>query len=137
MKRSPELAQLSREHYHALKLALDARRAAESGAPGNLAAMAIAIRQTALAELEPHFKEEEERLLPALAAAGCGELVALTLEDHRQLRQAIAALADPSPSALLHFAELLQGHVRFEERELFQVAQERLDAAALAALLKG
>ncbi len=71
MKRHPDLLQRSREHYGALKLARDARRAAESGA--------------------------------------------------------VAALATPDADTLLRFAELLGAHVRFEEREVFEAAQARLD----------
>lgn len=136
MKRNPELLVLSREHYRALKLALDAKKAGEKAAPEEIAAVAAFLVEAAAKDLEPHFRVEEAHLLPAMGAAGCHELVARTLEEHRLLREAVVALAAPTPAVLLHFAELLQAHVRFEERELFQAAQEQLDPAALAVLLK-
>lgn len=135
MKRCAELLQLSREHYHALKLALDAKKAAAGSDAAAMAQQAAAILTAAAAELEPHFQLEESRLLPAMAAAGCADLVARTLDEHRQLREAVAALAQPSSQVLQRFSELLQAHVRFEERELFEAAQAQLDAATLAALI--
>ena len=135
MKRCPELLELSREHYSALKIALEAKKVAQGAIPTHLADAAAAVGAAMAAELEPHFQVEEAHLLPALAAAGCDELVTRTLAEHRQLRDAVTALTEPTPGRLLHFADLLQAHVRFEERELFETAQERLPASALAALL--
>lgn len=125
MKRSPALIELSREHHQALRLALAARRAAVSGADEEVAALAQQVRALMASELEQHFCREEADLLPLLAAAGHAELVSRTLAEHRLLRQSAAALVSPQRGLLLAFAELLQAHVRFEERELFQVCEEQ------------
>lgn len=127
MKRHPELLQLSREHYGALKLARDAKRAAESGKPGDVAALAQRVGQVFAAELDPHFRVEEQGILVQLAQAGEHELVARTLADHAELRRLAAALATPAAATLLNFAELLGAHVRFEEREVFEAAQRKLE----------
>ena len=127
MKRHPGLLQLSREHYGALKLARDARRAAGSGEPGAVAALAQRVVQTFAAELDPHFCVEEQGILVLLARAGQHELVARTLADHAELRCLAKALATPDADTLLRFAELLGAHVRFEEREVFEAAQASLD----------
>jgi hypothetical protein len=37
-------------------------------------------------------------------------------------------------TGLLHFAQLLSDHIRFEENELFEVAQRRLSVDQLSAL---
>lgn len=127
MKRHPELLQLSREHYGALKLARDAKRAAASGTPGDVAALARRVVEAFAAELDPHFQVEELGILVQLAQAGDRELVAHTLADHAELRRLASLLATPTADTLLRFAELLAAHVRFEEREVFEAAQTRLD----------
>jgi hemerythrin-like domain-containing protein len=127
MKRHPQLQDISREHHGALKLARDARRAAESAAPGVVAALAQRVAQTFAAELDPHFCVEEQGILVLLAQAGQHELVVRTLADHTELRRLAALLANPDAETLSRFADLLATHVRFEERELFEAAQDRLD----------
>jgi len=127
MKRHPDLLQLSREHYGALKLARDAKRAAESGTAGDVAALAQRVIAVFAAELDPHFRVEEQGILVRLAEAGKHELVARTLADHAELRRLAVALATPAADTLLNFAELLGAHVRFEEREMFEAAQRKLE----------
>ena len=126
MKRHAALLQLSREHHTALKLARVARFACDAG--HEMAIIQAAEKITALFadELEPHFQAEEETLLPALAAAGERELVRRTLDEHAELRALNRRLAEPDGETLARFAALLHDHVRFEERELFETAQERL-----------
>ena len=128
MKRHQTLQDLSREHHSALKLALGARRAATSGDAGKIAAAIASCADVFAAELEPHFMIEESSLLPAMAQAGEAALVARTLREHAELRALLGRVLDPDADAttLLSFADLLSAHVRFEERELFEVAQQRL-----------
>lgn len=128
MKRHPALLQHSRDHHHALKLARLARFAADSGAPPAIAEAVQAIAEQFPARLEPHFQEEEEGLLVRLAGAGQQELVRRTRDEHRLLRELDERLrAQPDDLvALSSFATLLHDHVRFEERELFEIAQTLL-----------
>ncbi len=84
------------------------------------------------AELEPHFRLEEDRLLPALRRAGETPLVARTLSEHADLRRLIA---DNQTGNLAQFADLLTAHIRFEEKELFQRAQQLLDLGQLTELM--
>jgi hemerythrin-like domain-containing protein len=129
MKRSPALRQLSREHHTALSLALRIAKATEPAAQERLLATIPALFR---GELEPHFQEEERSLLPQLAQAGETTLVARTLDEHAQMRALAAAIAAGDAAALAPFGELLQAHVRFEERELFVVAEQRLFAGDAA-----
>lgn len=123
MKRHQSLQDLSREHHTALALALAARRAASSGDPQQVAATASHCVEVFAASLEPHFVVEETSLLPAMAQAGEQELVARTLAEHAALRALLTDLPAGDAVTLLRFADLLSAHVRFEERELFEVAQ--------------
>ncbi len=127
MKRHPDLLQLSREHYGALKLARDARHTAASGDANEVAALAQRVVAVFPVELDPHFCVEEQGILLLLAQAGRHELVTRTLADHAELRRLARALATPDADTLLRFAELLSAHVRFEEREVFEAAQASLD----------
>jgi len=127
MKRHAELLELSREHHGALKLARDARRAADSAAADEIERLAQRVVDTFAAELDPHFRVEEEGLLPFLATAGESALVQRTLAEHLELRALAFAMQRPEAATLRRFADLLAAHVRFEERELFETAQTRLD----------
>lgn len=128
MKRHAELLSLSREHHGALKLARASRRVADSGHAGDIERQASQVVAVFAAELEPHFRTEEEGLLRWLVAAGQSLLVERTLADHRELRALADELRQPAAATLQRFADLLDAHVRFEERELFETAQALMPA---------
>ncbi len=128
MKRHPALVALSREHHTALSLANRVRKAAATGDAELLEAARAEVVARFETELEPHFAAEELSLLPELASAGEIVLVERTLDEHRELRALVHALASreaaPEPAQCLgDFGALLAAHVRFEERELFERAQ--------------
>lgn len=128
MKRHAALIQHSRDHHHALKLVRLARFAADSGSPEAIEEAARTITALFPEKLEPHFQDEEQGLLPRLAEIGQNELVDRTLNEHALLRELNARLGiNPADAvALSSFASLLHDHVRFEERELFEIAQTLL-----------
>jgi Hemerythrin HHE cation binding domain len=130
MKRSPELTPLSRDHHKALSHALRLRRADADGvaevAGGFLAFLAGDGRR--------HFSQEEEHLLPALPpdAAALGDRVR---DEHAEiLRRAEHLGAEPAAPAAHELGVLLDAHVRFEERVLFPLLEERLTPGHLAEL---
>lgn len=129
MKRDVRLRGLSSEHHQALVLARRLSRRAAAGALD--AALALELAERFTAELEPHFRVEEEVLLTALDALGEGALVERTRSDHAYLREAAARAARGELEVIAAFAERLVSHVRFEERELFPVCEARLGAAVL------
>lgn len=126
MKRHPHLQDLSREHHGALKLARAARQAAESGGPSDVTTLAQHVVRQFTAELDPHFRIEEQGILAALAQAGEQRLVQRTLGEHAELRRLAALLCAPDATTLLRFADLLAAHVRFEERDLFEAVQAEM-----------
>jgi hemerythrin-like domain-containing protein len=85
-----------------------------------------------------HFRIEEEILLPTWAVhaevdrAG----VARMLDEHLVIRREALRLAagDASLAEVHELGQLLHDHVRFEERELFPIIEEALDAGALGSL---
>ncbi len=88
------------------------------------------------AVLEPHFKIEEELMAPALKAHGKAELAEQQLGEHAQIRALFASDSERSAANLMRFGQLLEQHVRFEERELFEFAQDAMSPEELAAIAK-
>jgi hypothetical protein len=133
VKRHPHLVPLSDDHHDALVLARRSRRTGESGGSPEISAQTWSDVQRRFArKLEPHFRVEEEWLLPQLESAGETALVERTRADHASLRALVAGAA--SRERLLAFGKLLHDHVRFEERELFACAQRVLPASVLEAV---
>lgn len=118
MKRHPQLLELSREHHTALSLAQRGRQAIASHDAATLQNFSREAVRRFQDDLEPHFQEEESAWLPTLAAGGHTALVHRTLTEHADLRRLAASLAEDTAATGL-FCELLNAHVRFEERELF------------------
>lgn len=130
MQRDPSLRNLSSEHHSGLVIARKARKAVDQEAAAQAAAWE-SIQQIFRSELEPHFQTEERALLPALRETGEEALVERTLQEHRAMR---ALIADNNPANLMPFAEALKAHIRFEENELFEIAQKMLGPERLAEL---
>ncbi len=131
MKRHRALLPLSDDHHRALVLARRARRAASLD-DGELELLARDAQRAFDAELEPHFRVEEDVLLPVLAAR-CEELLRRrTADDHGALRS-LARVAWTREVARA-FGERLEKHVRFEERVLFPRAESLLSEAELEAV---
>ncbi len=124
MKRDPRLQGLSSEHHRALVLARSL--AVRAGEPGMTTGLVAELEDRFARELEPHFRDEEEVLLPALLAAGEVGLSRRTADDHAALRRHVAAVADGDLARIPDFARHLVSHVRFEERELFPCCEQRL-----------
>lgn len=83
-------------------------------------------------EGERHFAQEEELLLPVIpgGTAAAGERL---IAEHAEIRDQARALGERlGPVAAVRLGELLASHIRFEERELFPMLEQRLSPAALA-----
>jgi hemerythrin-like domain-containing protein len=118
LKRHLRLQPLSHDHHRALVLARHAQRAADRGADASALAQTWSdVAQRFGSELEPHFRIEEAWLFPDLVDVGEVGLAERALADHARLRELVREEA--TREIALEFAELLERHVRFEERELF------------------
>ncbi|MFA7249019.1 MAG: hemerythrin domain-containing protein [Dehalococcoidia bacterium] len=135
MTRDDRLMRLSRDHHHALVLALRVQRelpAADESAASALLADAVRFWSTGL---QPHIEVENEALLARLAAHGDEGLAhaGRLQREHRELDEAITAVrnggsAHDRRAALTRFGSLLGGHIRWEERELFDWMQGHFTA---------
>jgi len=132
MKRDARLRKLSSEHHNALVLARALSRHAAAGTAD--AAVVRQLRERFERELQPHFRVEEDLLLPALRSIGDDALAARVEADHSALRSHLAAAERGEDGHVASFAALLTEHVRFEERELFPSCEARLPGALLDAV---
>jgi hemerythrin-like domain-containing protein len=137
MKRSRELRPLSAEHHQALLVAFQVKKSLEghpeaAGAPRDVPGLLALARRFEEQVFRSHAKAEEELLGRYLTAADTRRLVS----EHAELSRLVQLARGSAPADLrAHlgaFADLLERHVRWEERELFPYAEDHLDHEALA-----
>jgi hemerythrin-like domain-containing protein len=135
VKRSEELAPLSRDHHHGLLAALRLTRAttadAASAVSGFLAYWDDEGRQ--------HFAIEEDLLLPGFArhvAADHEEIVRVLVEhvDLRRRAQDLAGQGEPALDDLHELGARMRTHIRHEEDVLFPLIERTLEPDELVAL---
>jgi iron-sulfur cluster repair protein YtfE (RIC family) len=131
-RRHDSLIPLSREHHYALMLCLRLHR----GLPIHQHDddwLRIKRDQTVEffdSDLTPHFRAEEEVLFPAMRnLAGADALLDELLSEHDRIRLLIRSLRDASgnslATALNEVADLLESHIRKEERQLFPIYERQ------------
>ena len=134
--RHPSLVPLSHDHHHGLALALRCRKQAlgqirPMGTPG-LRERSREILEFYDGNLVAHFRAEEEVLFPLLRAAvsQSSAIIDELARQHDEIRRAMAQLKAGAGSAKLIFdlADLLERHIRKEERELFPLFEQNLSA---------
>jgi hemerythrin-like domain-containing protein len=134
VKRSPELTPLSHEHHQALFVAIGLKRAEGDGAEATAAFL-----DYHEATGERHFEIEEQVLLPGWLAVdpdGDADAARRGHAEHLDFRTATARLRAREAAAdeLRALGELLERHVRYEERELFPMIESRLGDEQLRSL---
>ena len=132
IKRSEYLKPLSREHHYSLLFGWKLRQGISHGV--EVGRMIEYIRYFEQHMLIPHFKEEET----CLFVYSDNPFVQQALDEHRHILSMIATIkAEPSRVAyadLESLAEIVDRHVRFEERQLFPYLEENLTQAQLEAV---
>jgi hemerythrin-like domain-containing protein len=140
--RHASLVPLSHDHHHALALALRCRKQAlgrlkPMGAEG-LKARAEEFKEFFNTKLKRHFNAEEQILFPFLRAATpeSNGLIDELLKEHEQIRRTALTMEAGKDRARILFdlGDLLERHIRREERELFDLFESRIPAARTEAL---
>lgn len=125
MKRHQSIVPLSRDHHTGLLCCWKIRQ----GLQKQIAVQRIAdyIGYFREIHLIPHF-QEEEALLFNRDIPGCRK----AMDEHAAMNQLVdIIIADPLAEDLVKFADLLESHIRFEERELFPRLEQTMTADEL------
>lgn len=123
IKRSKELAPLSREHHDGLQFIWKIRQGIENGTP--LATISKYVSWFWHNHIRPHFHDEENVLLQHLPADN--PLVQQMVDEHAQIRDLIISIdQEAQASTINELADFLYKHIRFEERQLFAYAEKEL-----------
>jgi hemerythrin-like domain-containing protein len=133
IKRSVQLAPLSREHHDGLLFAWKIKQGLEKNASIDT------MRKYTLwywkHHIKPHFYQEEKILIPYLPE---GNPMGIRLKDeHSHIRELIIEIdAEADKRHLQLLCDLITQHIRFEERELFVYLEELLKPDQLDQVLK-
>ncbi|ULQ57539.1 hemerythrin domain-containing protein [Flavihumibacter rivuli] len=132
MQRAQSLQPLSRQHKGALMACLLIKKGVSKQAP--VAVMKDFLLQTWEMDIAPHMQEEEHTLIPFMKSYNDQQPLAdAILRDHELLRLGFAHLRQEGVSVGLieSLANLLEQHIRFEERTVFQSLQSHLNEEQL------
>ncbi len=134
IKRHPALVSFSKEHHFGLLLTWKIRQGTSFGVETER--MSNYVVHFFNVDLRQHFADEETFLFSRLAADDSLRLQAEA--EHRQIYNLVSEIAaNPTDEALLKtFSELLEKHIRFEERTLFNHLQHHIPAAELEEIEK-
>ena len=133
LKRSKDLAPLSREHHDGLLFAWKIKQGLTNGTP--IETLCNYTRWFWANHIKPHFKDEEKVLVKFLPAGNA--LVQQMFKEHAQIRDLVISLdKEPDSNSLQLLAEFINNHIRFEERQLFAYAEENLTPEQLDEIYK-
>ncbi|WMJ73603.1 hemerythrin domain-containing protein [Cytophagaceae bacterium ABcell3] len=131
IKRHQGLIHLSRDHHFGLLLVWKIRQGLKNKTEINR--IIDYIFYVYNEDLKEHFEEEEFIFYKYFQN---DELCGKAVKDHEQIHQQITALSTEDPSSLYDFAKLLEDHIRFEERILFNHIQQKLSEKELLCIEK-
>ncbi|MFN3760414.1 MAG: hemerythrin domain-containing protein [Algoriphagus aquaeductus] len=126
LKRHPALHHLSHDHHHGLLLCWKIRQGFKLDVEHD--------RMKTYCEwfwenhLQAHFEEEEKLIFPILPEDD--PMIRQALSEHKRLRKLFFTWENPAKT-LGQIEEDLEKHIRFEERVLFSVIQEKASATQL------
>lgn len=134
MKRHQQLQPLSRQHHNGLLAALLLSKGVKKNASTFVMRdFIVYIWQT---DLETHFSDEENFLLPAIRHTAIYETLGQQLlQEHAAIRSLVQSFQkdDVDYDDIQKFADLLEAHIRFEERVLFPKTEALLTEDEMSA----
>ncbi len=131
MKRNKNLQPLSRQHHNALMAVLLLKKGVQKRA--DVQVMQDFILAVWKDELQPHFEAEEKWLSVATHHPHLTSLHQRMLQDHETIRKYIYQFYTTvsTHEIVQSFYELLEQHVRFEERTYFPALEQYLSVKEL------
>ena len=133
IKRHQSLVSFSKDHHFGLLLVWKIRQGLnKSVSPDRISDYVLYFFKE---DLEKHFKAEEELLFCKLPPEDV--LRQQAEAEHREIYSLIARLTEQKQETalLIQFADALEKHIRFEERELFNHLQLLIPANDLATIV--
>src|SRR5438876_11079344 len=142
MKRHPALIPLSRDHHNGLVQALRLRRAAAEGDASARLAAARGFVEFFRNEERVHLRDEEEELFPLFlrhvesqpAPLREARVQHVQLEGFARTLEIAVAGGSADREPLDAVGELLDAHIRLEERQLFPLIEEGVPDEELRSL---
>lgn len=131
IKRTVQLQPLSREHHDGLLFVWKLKQGLENHiSPERLKDYTGWYWKN---HIRPHFFQEEKILVPFMPA---GHPMAIQLKkEHDYIRELIIRIdQEPDRHDFIRLANLLETHIRFEERELFQYLEQHLSEEQLTTI---
>ena len=134
MKRNTHLQPLSRQHHNALMAVLLLKKGVQKKA--DIQVMQDFILTVWNDELQPHFEAEEKWLPTTPQQSTLALLHQRMLQEHDVIRNYIYQFYTilTSIETIQAFYELLEQHVRFEEREYFPALEQYLSVNELQSI---
>lgn len=125
IKRHPSIIEYSKDHHYGLLLVWKIRQGLKKNIEPHRIIGYIDIFTEKV--LLPHFEEEEEFMLPLLPISDAFRKQ--VENEHLQLRQLLEKIknGDNIQSTLKEFSDLLEAHIRFEERLFFPHLEKEVD----------
>jgi hemerythrin-like domain-containing protein len=131
IRRARELQPLSRDHHDGLLFVWKIRQGLKIGV--DTARIGRYINWYWENHLCRHFLLEENTLVPLMPGDRLLKKMKLEHNDIRNILNKVAL--EPFPDDIGKLAGMIEQHIRFEERELFQYLREHLSAVELSGLL--
>lgn len=118
IKRHPALQPLSREHHNGLQLSWKIRTGLKKDI--EISRITKYVDWFYKTHLLPHFEIEEKYIFPILGKDN--DLIKKAISEHREIKRLAGTEAELYKN-LNPLAEILENHIRFEERVLFNEIQ--------------
>lgn len=129
IKRSKHILQLSKDHHFTLLFSWKIRQGLKYGADAER--IKKYVQYFWQRDMQEHFREEEEILFAPVKDAK----VKKAMQEHQQIKEQISSLqistGEQASKQLAILADLVNAHVRYEERELFPHLENALTEAQL------
>jgi len=142
MKRHKSLNILSHDHQHSLALSLKLKynkKPLSSSLKEEVRILRNELIDMFENKLNKHFKQEETFLVPLFPQ---NDMIARMLDEHKKLEEFFSKIYTKTEKwsfrqfreKLNLFGEMLEQHIRFEERELFPMIEQSLTEEQLITL---
>jgi hemerythrin-like domain-containing protein len=128
IKRSLELQTLSREHHSGLLFVWKLREGLKKGTSSER--LTDYVSWYWRTHMRRHLSKEEKIILPLMPKNSLAEKVEV---EHNYIKEILHDIyTDPLREDFARLADVIERHIRFEERELFQYLQDHLSKDHLA-----